>query len=175
MANIITIFGLAGTGTSSCGKQLAEKLGYKFVSAGQIVREKAEEKNLTLGQYEQVLNTDPNLDRELDERVKQIGESGESLVMDSRLAWYFIPHSFKVKLTCRDDVRIERVAKRDRTSVKEARGLTADREDFHNRRYMRTYGIEEYDADSNFDLILDTTNTSVDETVEKIIEHLNSI
>jgi cytidylate kinase len=39
----ITIFGLAGSGTSTIGKLLCEKLGYKFMSSGNIMRSWAKE------------------------------------------------------------------------------------------------------------------------------------
>lgn len=55
----ITIFGLAGAGTSTVGKMLAEKLGYKFLSSGDIFRKKARDSGITLPELHECIKADP--------------------------------------------------------------------------------------------------------------------
>lgn len=172
--SIISIFGLAGTGTSSCGKLLAEKLRYNFISAGNIVRQIASERGLDLHEYEKVLNSNSDLDKEFDDKIEKIGKEQNNLVIDSRLAWYFIPHSIKIKFVCDDTVRFNRICARENISFEKVREVTLFRENSHAKRYDEIYGISKYDADEHFDLIIDTTNISVDEVVDKIFEYLKA-
>ena len=51
-----------------------------------------------------------DVDREIDSRTQAIGKAREKddLLIDSRMAWHFIPHSFKVFL----DVSLQTAGKR---------------------------------------------------------------
>ena len=51
---------------------------------------------------------DAAIDRAIDERSRRLGEERDGLVIDARLAWYFVPHSIKVFL----DVTLEVAAGR---------------------------------------------------------------
>jgi len=93
----ITIFGLAGTGTTSAGKMLAEKLGYQFVSSGNMFRDMANENGMTLNEFEEATNKDSKYDDALDQKIKEFGEKNDNFIVESRLAWHFIPDSLKIK------------------------------------------------------------------------------
>ncbi len=164
----ITLFGLAGTGTSSVGKLLSKDLGYTFMSTGNIFRSKADSLGLTLHQFEELCNQSPEHDKALDQEVKSFGENNNNFVIESRLAWYFVPDSIKIKLYCDFDSRISRVARRDRISIEDAKKLTIAREAFGAQRYKDFYSITDFAPDSAFDLIIDTTHTSVVAVLEKI-------
>lgn len=163
----ITIFGLAGTGTSSAGRALAEKLRYQFVSSGNMFREMAKENGMTLNEFEEATNRDPKFDNELDGRIKEFGQKNDDFVVESRLAWHFIPDSLKVKLVCDFEERIKRVASRDKISFEEAMEHNEFRDKKITERYEKYYGITNFD-DENFDLVIDTTSTPVPDIVEKI-------
>lgn len=168
----ITLFGLAGTGTSSVGKLLAKKLGYTFMSTGNIFRAKADSLGLTLHEFEELCNQNPEHDKALDQDVKNFGEKNDNFVIESRLAWYFIPDSIKIKLHCDFVERIKRVAKRDGVSTKEAQGLTLAREAFGAQRYKDFYDIHDFAPDSAFDLCIDTTTTPIEKVIERILSYL---
>ena len=169
----ITIFGLAGTGKSSVGKTLAKKLYCAFVSTGNIFREQAKDVGIPVYEYDKLAEKDPSIDLKLDERIAQIGKIHENLVLESRLGWYFVPDSLKIKFTCEDEERFRRVARRDGISQDEARVQSAIRESSHAERFKRVYGIENYSADEHFDLIIDTTNIHTSEVIEKILSKVN--
>lgn len=38
------------------------------------------------------------IDREVDKRQAQLGQVDDNFIIDGRLAFYFIPHSFRVRL-----------------------------------------------------------------------------
>ncbi len=167
----ITIFGLAGTGTTSAGKMLAEKLGYQFVSSGHMFRKMAEENGMSLNEFEELTNKDPKFDNELDEKIKEFGEKNNNFIVESRLAWHFIPDSLKVKLICDFDERIKRVATRDNLSFEEAREHNEFRDKKIAERYAKYYSIKDF-SDDKFDLVIDTTTTSIQDVALKIGEYL---
>ncbi len=169
----ITIFGLAGTGTSSVGKLLADKLGYKYLSTGDIFfRKKAAELGITLLEIDKRAIKDPSIDRECDEEMKKFGRENGDFVIESRLAWFFIPDSFKVKLFCDLEVRTKRLAARDGISFNQAQRHIQEREATYSERYQKYYGLEDIEADKNFDLVIDSTNTGIEECVAIILYHL---
>jgi cytidylate kinase len=170
--SIITIFGLAGTGTSSCGKLLAKKLSYEFLSTGNLFRMAAKEIGLELYDYEKLLNENPEKDREFDQKIKKIGEEKNNLIVDSRLAWYFIPHSIKIKFTCPDNIRLKRICLRDNLFLDEAKRVTFFRENSHMIRYKNLYQIENYTDDKNFDFVIDTSVNTPEEIIKIILKKI---
>ncbi len=164
----ITIFGLAGTGTSTTGKALALKLRCDFLSSGSIAREDARERGISIYERGNLAKTDPSFDRVIDERIETFGREHVDCVVESWLAWNFIPDSVKVKLTCDQRTRLERVARRDKVSYEEAERLTLLREKDNAERYLKYYGIADFSSDSHFDLIIDTTSIPVAQVVAKI-------
>jgi CMP/dCMP kinase len=168
----ITIFGLAGTGTTTVGKKLAEHLGYTFTSTGTIFRNKAESLGLDLYSFEELCNKDPRYDFEIDKETDKFGKENGDFVLESRLGWYFIPDSFKVKVVCDFDTRIKRVAQRDNLSFEDAKEKTLFREHNGVTRYREYYGIDDFGADQHFDLIVDSSAHMPDEILEKINHEL---
>lgn len=171
---IITIFGLAGTGTSSCGKLLAKKLNYEFISTGGLVRSFAKDLGLELHEYEKILKENPEKDKEFDEKIKKLGQEKDNLVIDSRLAWHFIPHSKKIKFHCPDEIRLKRICLRDTIFLDEAKHVTFFRESNHMTRYKSLYNIDDYTDDSHFDIVLETSTMTPEEIVDVIVKKLIS-
>lgn len=166
----ITIFGLAGTGTTTVGKLLAEKLGYPFMSSGKLFREKAASLGLSLYDFEALCNTDASYDRALDDQLVVYGNTHQDFVLESRLAWHFIPDSFKVKIVCDFNTRIARIARRDNESIEEKKKKTLFREAAGPARYREFYGITDFAPDTAFDLLLDSTHRRPDALVEDILK-----
>jgi cytidylate kinase len=171
----ITIFGLAGTGTSTVGKRLAAELGYSYHSPGAAFRRKAAELGMNLYQFVELCSREPKYNRELDEEIKIFGEQNDDFLVESRLAWYFIPDSFKIKLVCKLEARLERVAKRDGVSLEEARKKTLFREEEGRKQYQEIYGITDFAPDSLFDCVIDTTTTPVPDIVSSILRSLKGL
>ncbi len=165
----ITVFGLAGTGTSSAGKLLAERLGYRFVSSGGMFRSRAKELGLSLPEFGALCERESEHDKALDQEIKYIGQSTDNLVVESRLAWYFIPDSVKIKFTCDFAERARRLATRDGGTAAEAGEAAKVREASERGRYKNYYGLTDFTDDSHFDFIIDTTTTPNIEVVEKIL------
>ncbi len=165
----ITISGLAGTGTSSTGKTLASRLGYKFMSNGDFARNQAKDLGITLNELDELSRKESTFDINRDNMIKKFGEENVNFVLDGRLCWYFVPDSFKVKLYCDFDRRVERVARRDRISFDEAKENTIHREEAIAERFEKYYQLGDFENDSHFDLVIDTGSTRLEEVI-KLIE-----
>lgn len=170
----ITIFGLAGTGTSTVGRLLAKKLNYDFKSSGEMFRKIASSHNQTIYEFEKTCKNDNKFDLEVDNAVVKYGKNNIDFVFESRLAYYFISDSFKIKLICGNDECYKRIAQREEISFEEAKEKTIFRTNESQLRYNLTYSQIQYPPkDKVFDIIIDTTNISPEKIVEKIIKELN--
>lgn len=172
---IISISGQAGSGKSTISKLLAKRLGYKHYSGGDMRRKIARERGLTLAELNKLGETDETTDKEADNSIKKLGETEDNFVIDGRLAFHFIPHSFKILLKADLDTRAKRVYKDKRISEKfedmeAAKKMLTVRDKSDLYRYEKYYGLNHLE-DQNYDLVIETINNP-DKTVEKIISVL---
>ena len=165
----VTIFGLAGTGTTSVGELVAENFGYTFLSSGNLFREKSVELGIEVSKLEKICLINPKYDFELDEYISKFGRANNNFVVESRLAYHFIPDSIKIKLVCDYATRIQRVARRQNIPTSVASEETNFRERAANKRYRKLYGIKKLAPDKEFHLIIDTSRRSAEETAAIII------
>jgi CMP/dCMP kinase len=172
----ITIGGLSGTGTSTIGKLLAKKLGYEFMSGGNMFRAMAQEMDMTVEDFDVFTQGDFSYDKALDAMQKKFGEENNAFVLESRLGWFNVPDSFKVKLHCDDQIRFERTSKADVDRVgtkiedfEATRQKSLKREEDHRSRMEKLYGIKDLNDDTHFDLVLDTSTKTPDQIVDEII------
>jgi len=170
---ILTISGLHGTGKSTIGKLVAEKLGIKYYSTGEAFRNLAKEMNLTLEEFTEYVENNPNIDKKLDHKIIEIAQKGD-IIIDGQLSAHFLESvtNFKILLICPLEIRVERMAERDNTSYNKKLKETIIREDSELNRYKKLYNIDLKDEEKIaklYDLIIDTENLTVDEVFEQIL------
>ena len=95
---VITISGDIGSGKSTTGKLLCEKLGYKYLSTGAIQRQIAADMGMTTLELNHLTDSRRDIDEKIDSYTRALNETDDNYVVDSRLAWNFIPSSYKVFL-----------------------------------------------------------------------------
>jgi len=175
----ITISGRIGSGKSTIGKLLAQRLGLKHYSTGGFMRQIAKEKGKTLLELSKIAEKSDEIDRILDERQMSLGEIEDDFLIDARLGFYFIPDSIKIFL----DVDINEAAKRiyNEKRLDEANQSLEDtlknikiRQESEKARYERYYGIDVSDK-ANFDIWIDTSNKPPKEIVEIILAKIRDI
>lgn len=170
---IITISGRPGSGKSTVAKALATRLEFPHASAGDFMREMAAERGVTVLELSRMAETDETIDREIDRRSAELGAAGGSLVMDSRLAWHFIPQSLKVFLDVTPEVAARRIYGDSRGSEAENVDLVAterateERARSESQRYRDYYGIDYLDP-SHYDLVVDTSALTIEAVVDRI-------
>ncbi|MBI2548809.1 nucleoside monophosphate kinase [Candidatus Woesearchaeota archaeon] len=169
---IITISGTPGAGKSTAAKILAKRLGYSHYSTGDFMRTMAQERGISLQQMGTLAEQDTRIDQELDERQKQLGKNEDNFVIDGRISFYFIPHSLKVFLDADIKERAKRILKDQRASeshqsLNEAMANIKGREASEKKRYQKYYCLD-YTNKKNFNLVLDTTNLTIQQTIDKL-------
>jgi cytidylate kinase len=170
----ITITGDLGSGKSVVSKLLQAALGFEIYSTGKVQREIAARYGMTTLELNQYAETHPEIDAEIDSAFAQLDHRPEGLIVDSRLAWHFMPRSFKLYLRVPIEVAAARIMgdptrKGERyASLEQAVADIRARKQSENRRFL-----EKYDANCadmlNFDYIADTDNRSPESVAEGIL------
>lgn len=157
MDMLLTVSGPPGSGTSSTAAALADRFGFSHTSGGDIFRDVATERGLTLEELNARAEEDPSIDRELDERLHRIARKEDDLVLESRLAgWLAGPEAdFRIWLEAPLPVRTERIAKRESIAVDTAREKTVTRQKSERTRYEDYYSIDITDL-SIYDISIST-------------------
>ncbi len=168
----ISLFGWAGTGTSSLAKSLSSQLGITSLSAGNFFRSIADKQGINLLDLEEHAKLDTTIDVRVEEMIKEFSKNNTDFVIEGRLCWFSVPDSFKIKLTCNDEERIRRVSVREGKTKELVEHETKTREKLAISRYFEIFGIEKVDDDIHFDAILDTTSMNVHEMTERVIDIL---
>ena len=175
---IITISGMPGSGKTTVGKLLAKKLGFSFYSIGDLRGKMAMEHGLTIDELNELGMKEEWTDKEADEYQKKVGTKEDNFVIESRLGFHFIPHSFKVFLKVNLKTGAERIFRDPRPDEKKRKSVEETIEGIRKRmendrlRYRKYYGIDDFADEKHFDLVIDTTNLTPEEVVERIIEEI---
>ena len=170
---IITLSGRPGSGKSSVGRALAKRLGYKFYSAGDVRRAYAREKGLTLAELNKQAEKDPYSDKLVDDKMKRMAEEEDDFVIDAWLGFYFFPDSIKIFLDAKPKVRARRIHKRadyeeQSKNLRQAMKMMQEKEECSLGRYRRLYGIDNAFDPNHFDLVIDTSNNTVEQTTDMV-------
>ncbi|MCD6246834.1 MAG: cytidylate kinase family protein [Candidatus Diapherotrites archaeon] len=180
---LILLSGTPGSGKSTLAEKLAEEFNLKRIFASGIMRQIKEEAKLDIekaekgtGFWESELGKklteerlkDSYYDLELDKRLLEIAEKEERAIFDSRMmAWlYKGKHAFRIWLDASEDVRAERIAKRDRLAVEEVKKAMRERFEADARIYEKLYKVDIRNDRSPFDLVLKTDNLNEQEVFE---------
>lgn len=163
----VLLSGLSGTGSTTAAKRIAADLGLDYIYGGQIFRNLAVERGISLEELAESLEHDQETEREIDRRLIAAGMADNVLIESRTVGWLFPPEiaSVRIWLLCDLPERLRRVQGREH-HPRSAENLLR-REASDNRRYRELYGIREDDY-SPFDLVIDTTTLSVDEVVSRI-------
>jgi len=176
---IITISGLHGTGKSTIGKLIAEKLGIQYYSTGKAFRDLAQEMNMTLEEFTKYVEKNPKIDERLDEKIEKIAQKG-NIIIDSQLSGHILKTiaDFKIILLCPLEIRVKRMAERDNTDYEKKLKETKLREKSELERFKSLYDIDLSDQETLkriYDLIINTENLTIEDIVEKILTKLKKL
>lgn len=175
----ITISGTAGSGKSTLAKMLAEKLGWPYISVGSVRRKMAEERGMTLAEFNELGEKDPSTDVDVDQRIKEEVLGHPNAIAEGRVQYHFIPDSLKLFLKTDLDVSAQRIWKDIQAgkrsseshfkSFEEVKQSIIERQNSDTARYKKYYNLDPYN-ESNFDFVLDTTNNSNEQTLQTVMK-----
>lgn len=172
----VTIGGMPGSGKSMVGRALAQALGYKFYSMGDIRRELAKKRGLTISEYNSL---DEDTDTSVDDFQRDLGKRGDDFIIEGRLSFHFVPDSLKLYFDCDLMTSAKRIFNTSRTtedkgkSVEDTYSNLKARIDNDRKRYKKYYNIDAYDK-SRFDFVIDTTNLTLGDVEKKVFSLIKS-
>ncbi|MDR1032675.1 MAG: nucleoside monophosphate kinase [Candidatus Nomurabacteria bacterium] len=181
--HIITIAGRPGSGKSTTSHMVAKTLGYKHFSSGDLFREISLERGMDLATSN--LNAEKgksDIDSIVDQRLCDIGQAENNIVIDSRIAWHWIPSSFKVYLNLDMRVAADRILKdmtperlKDENVPDNPEEYAAElkkRFDSETHRYTSFYGVDPSDLD-HYNLVVDTAVNNPEQVTSLIVDAYN--
>lgn len=175
MGLVVTIGGRHGTGKSTYAKMIAKQFNLRYVSAGQLFRDLAREKVISLEELSKQAAGSPEIDRLIDERSAAEAAKGDIVVEGQLAAWMAKDLAqIRIYLTAPDEVRINRIARRDHLDYEVARRQTLEREQIQRDRYRHYYGIDIDDL-SIYNIIIDTGDRTVESTSTELMSRIHDI
>jgi cytidylate kinase len=151
---------------------LADELHMNYYSVGSLMRDLAQSKGISLLEVSKLAESGPGIDKELDERQKEIACKGNCII-DSRLGAHILKPDFSIWLDAPIEVQAKRISSRDGVEESEARERISKREASERKRYSDYYGIDLGDK-SVYNLVLDTGDLSKKEMIEKSLQALKA-
>jgi len=188
----ITVSGPPGCGATTLTEGLAEALNCGYVIGGDIFRDLAEERDLSLQQLIAKAEEDDTIDRALDKRLRRIAEqwgaANKAFILESRLAgwlagnradlriWLDAPEEIRIERLSNYEVsyEIERPAEREDVNLRhlddegEIGPLLRVREVSEAGRYESYYGIDVEDQ-SFYDLSINTARWDAETVLEMVL------
>ena len=174
---IITITGKPCSGKSTIAKILAEKHGFKRIGVGDMFKEEAKRRGLSSEEFNALCLQNPEYDYFIDQQSAKLGKQfeGQKVIFDSRLAWHFVPKSFKVFVDLGEEEMIERLINSDRegkekySNKEEAKRTLSSRQNLEIERYKKIYDVDLTDL-SNFDFVLNSSNKTPDLLADELLK-----
>lgn len=169
----ILIAGLTGTGKSSIAKTAAEYLGLNYISGSAILKSLMKNPPTTWESKEGVEKVkerlkNTSIDKKTDTKLLEEIKKNENVVVDSWVApWIWKGEGIRVYLKTRDDIRVQRVARRDKMDEEEVKKYIETKDKVSKAIYKKLYKVD-IDDISIFDLVIDTSYISI-ETAAQII------
>ncbi|MDP3918279.1 MAG: nucleoside monophosphate kinase [Nanoarchaeota archaeon] len=174
----ITIAGKAGSGKSVIAEAIAKEFNLKHYSTGDLFRELATEAGMKVEDFSKTRADE--VDFKVDEITTKIGKEEDNFIFDSRLAFHFIPDSIKIFLDVSFEEGAKRIFKDQRESEAKANSVEelAERNKVRwatdNKQYIKLYNIDMDDL-TQYDILIDTTNFTINESITKIKQTIRTL
>lgn len=166
---IITLAGSPGSGKSSTARAVAVELGFRHFSSGDLFRELAAARGESIEAMNISAEAQRDIDLQVDNLLREKYRMEDKLVIDSRMAWHWMPGSFKVFLLLDAATAAERIfihlqqggrVSEDAASVEEVRRSIDRRFASEQKRYAALYGVNPTDP-LNFDVVFNTRHNDL--------------
>ncbi|MEM5793353.1 MAG: cytidylate kinase family protein [Candidatus Aenigmatarchaeota archaeon] len=172
---VIAISGRPGAGSSSVAKALANELNLGYFSPGEKFFKPSGKNGTT-----ESLNTwkgegkDKKFHLKIDEYQKELAKKGDIVICGKLSIWILRDIAdLKVWLDCDFEERVRRSSIRDMIPIEEAKKKLKERENIEEKEWKKMYGFNRNIQKKMADMVIDTTNLTIQEVVERIKERLN--
>lgn len=171
----ITISGTPGSGKSTVAKLLAKRLGCPHLNAGQIFREAAQRRGMTLAAFGVYVDAHPAIDRALDRELVRRARAHRNLILEGRLAGWMTKRArlpaFRVWITAKEATRAARIRKREGGAAAAVLRQLRQRARREVAQYRRVYGLDLRSL-APYDLIIETDALTPAQIAQRILETL---
>ena len=155
----VTISGPPGSGTSTLVSRIASSRGWSSLNGGDVFREEARTRGLTVEQLSSDAKEDLDVDRSLDSLLQQRMSSHDSPeIIESRLSgWWAYKNSLnclRVWVNVSEQERAKRIQKREGGDFGDCLRKSQNRQRDDKERYSILYGIN-LDDMSPYNLVVD--------------------
>jgi cytidylate kinase len=182
---VVCISGMAGTGKSTLAKKLAEKYKLKYYSGGDALKALAAEEGCIAssnGWWEspegltflRQREKDSQFDKAVDDKLLEYAQQGNVLLDSWTMPW-LLKTGFKIWLLASIEKRAERVAQRDKITVKGALRILKEKEARTKAIYQKLYGFTLGEDFAPFNLVLDTDNLNAEEVFQVLCKLLDGV
>lgn len=172
----VTISGHPGSGTSTLVNGICKTLNWQKLNGGQVFRNMAEERGLSLEEFSLCCMDDDSVDQSLDRLLVETMVSDDSPeIVESRLAGWW---AYKNKLHCprvwidvSERVRAGRVVNREGGSIDEQLNLIRERMEYDGGRYTQFYDID-INSHEPYTCVIDSDAMAVEDVLIRVLQHL---
>lgn len=178
----ICIWWPAGSGKSTVIQELIKRHGYATADVGQIFRQRAKAKGMTIAEYDKYIEQNPSEDINMDKDFADlVHNSKEDIIVSRRMGFHFLPDELiTIWLDISPEEGAERIFKQQRwdeakyQTVQEVLEANADRTARHRARMIELYNADFTDK-SNYKYIVDTSGETVKSSADKVEKLLKEI
>ena len=182
---VVCISGMAGTGKSTLAKKLAQKYKLKYYSGGDALKALAAEEGSNSscnGWWESpeglrfLEKREKNLkfDKAVDSKLLESAQKGNVLLDSWTMPW-LLKTGFKIWLIASIEKRAERIAERDKITIKEARRVLKEKEAGTKAIYKKLYGFALGEDFTPFHLVLDTDRLSAEQVFQVLSTVMDNV
>lgn len=175
----ITISGHPGSGTSTLVRGICESKDWSSLNGGDIFRQEAKNRGLSLSEFEKICSEDETVDKSLDEILKShILDTDGHEVLESRLCGWWAYNldvdCIRLWLQSSEEARAQRVVARENLSLDEAMASNKKRTAVDKVRFGQMYGINPED-ETPYTHIIDASELNAQQVLDMALEILEGI
>jgi predicted cytidylate kinase len=168
----IAISGPPGSGKTTVCTLVAKTMDCESLLVGQIFRQMALERKVSLDTFGRLAEEDETIDRDLDKRMVTIAGSKKDIVLEGRLTGALLKARnisvFSVYVDASEEIRAKRIAGREHKPVDLVIQEMQKRERSERKRYLAYYGID-MSNQSIYDLWIDSGDRTAEEIASIVV------
>ena len=169
----VTVSGHPGSGTSTLVRGLMDRFGWTSLNGGDVFREEAKRRGMSLGDFGELCKNELDVDRSLDELLRQRMQGPDAAnIVESRLAGWW---AYRLELPClriwldvSDEERARRVSEREGLAFDDALEANRARAAVDGERFMLLYDLVPEDPEP-YTHVLDATTLNATQILDHVV------
>jgi len=169
----LTVSGHPGSGTSTLVRGLMNRFGWTSLNGGDVFREEAKRRGMSLGEFGELCKNELDVDRSLDELLRQRMQGADAAnIVESRLAGWW---AYRLELPClriwldvSDEERARRVSEREGLAFEDALEANRARAAVDGERFMLLYDLVPEDPEP-YTHVLDATTLNATQILDHVV------